>query len=139
MPPLAAGGSAITTNDVTDGTMTVHQGAVAREPDDGASVAHADNADGERSRKRRRKRRDSPAKLLAVASEYRRMMNPRRRNPGAHEDANAEIRVPPHLRTGHRFSLLGRRSAWERGYVCFGVGVFIYILYIYICDCGPRS
>ena len=38
----------------------------------------------------------APLKLLAVASDCR-SMNPRRRNPGAREDANAEIGVPPLL------------------------------------------
>ena len=42
-----------------------------------------------------------PLRLLAVASDCR-SMNPRRRNPDAHEDANAEIGVPPYLRTGRR-------------------------------------
>ena len=51
-----------------------------------------------------------PLKLLAVASDCR-SMNPRRRNPGAHEDANAEIGVPPHLRTGRR----GRSGDYDEG------------------------
>ena len=72
-----------------------------------------------------------PLRLLAFASEYRRM-NPRRHNPGAHEDANAEIGVPPQLRTGHRLSLLGRRSAWERGYVCFGVGAALLFFCLFV-------
>ena len=78
----------------------------------------------------------APLRLLAVASEYRRM-NPGRRNPGAHEDANAQIGVPPHLRTGHRFSLLGRRSVWERGYVCFGVT--FALLFVVICMTAGRG
>ena len=51
-----------------------------------------------------------PPRLLVVASDYRRM-HPRCRNPGAHEDANAEIGVPPHLCTG-------RRGTFGEGRVC---------------------
>ena len=42
-----------------------------------------------------------PLLLLTIASAYRRM-DLRRRDPGAHEDANVEFGVPPHLHTGRR-------------------------------------
>ena len=59
-------------------------------------------------------------RLLVVASDYRRM-HPRCRNPGAHEDANAEIGVPPHLCTGRRGTFsegLCVRLRWGEGAGC---------------------